>query len=69
MIYKFTVSSEKVLQIAKDIASGLGHNYIGTEHILYGLAKENNGVARKSFKKTKHYSRGYFRENSRFNRK
>lgn len=51
MIYKFTVSSEKVLQIAKDIASTLGHNYIGTEHILYGLAKEQNGVANKVLKK------------------
>ncbi len=51
MIYKFTVSSEKVLQIAKEIASTLGHNYIGTEHILYGLAKEENGVANKVLKK------------------
>lgn len=51
MVYKFTVSSEKVLQIAKDIASVLGHNYIGTEHILYGLVKENNGVASKVLKK------------------
>ena len=51
MIYKFTVSSEKVLQIAKDIACSLGHNYIGTEHILYGLAKEHNGVANKVLKK------------------
>lgn len=51
MIYKFTVSSEKVLQIAKEIATRLGHNYIGTEHILYGLAKEENGVASKVLKK------------------
>ena len=47
MVYKFTLSSERVLQIANDIAQNLGHNYIGTEHILYGLAKENNGVANK----------------------
>lgn len=51
MVYKFTVSSEKVLQIAKEIATNLGHNYIGTEHILYGLAKEQNGVANKVLKK------------------
>lgn len=51
MIYKFTLSSEKVLQIAKDIAMSLGHNYIATEHILYGLAKESNGVANKVLKK------------------
>ena len=51
MVYKFTLSSERVLQIANDIASVLGHNYIGTEHILYGLAKESNGVANKVLKK------------------
>ncbi len=51
MIYKFTVSSEKVLQIAKEIATTLGHNYIGTEHILYGLVKEENGVASRVLKK------------------
>lgn len=51
MVYKFTVSSEKVLQIAKEVAAELGHNYIGTEHILYGLAKETNGVASKILKK------------------
>jgi len=51
MIYKFTISSEKVLQIAKEVATVLGHNYIGTEHILYGLAKEQNGVANKVLKR------------------
>ena len=51
MIYKFTLSSEKVLQIANDIAQSLGHNYIGTEHILFGLVKEKNGVANKILKK------------------
>ena len=53
MIYKFTVSSEKVLQIAKEIAEDLGHNYIGTEHVLYGLVKEKNGVAAKILKNQK----------------
>ena len=62
MIYKFTVSSENVLQIAKDITNELGHNYIGTEHILYGLSKEANGVARKGFEKAKYYIRIYFRK-------
>ena len=51
MVYKFTVSSEKVLEIAKEIAATLGHNYIGTEHILYGLATEQNGVAGRVLKK------------------
>jgi len=47
MIYKFTKSGEKVLDIATAVASDFGHNYIGTEHILYGLTKEENGVARR----------------------
>ena len=47
MIYKFTKSGEKVLAIANELASDLGHSYIGTEHILYGLACEENGVAGK----------------------
>ena len=34
-------------EIAKEIAIELGHNYIGTEHILYGLTEEENGVASK----------------------
>ena len=34
MTYKFTNSAQNVLEIAKEIAIELGHNYIGTEHIL-----------------------------------
>ena len=51
MIYKFTNSAEMVLEIANDIALELGHNYVGTEHILYGLAKEERGVASKVLEK------------------
>ena len=47
MQYKFTNRAEKALQIANEIATNLGHSYIGTEHLLYGLAKEGNGVASK----------------------
>ncbi len=47
MVYKFTKSGEKVLAIANELASDLGHSYIGTEHLLYGLACEENGVAGK----------------------
>ena len=47
MTYKFTNSCNKVIEIASEIAMELGHSYIGTEHILYGLAKEENGVASK----------------------
>ena len=47
MTYKFTNRANKAIEIANDIALELGHSYIGTEHILYGLAKEENGIASK----------------------
>lgn len=56
MLYKFTKSGEKVLNIASEIASNLGHSYIGTEHILYGLAIEENGVASKVLENNNIYS-------------
>ena len=47
MIYKFTNRAKKSIEIANDISLELGHNYIGTEHILYGLIKEGEGIASK----------------------
>lgn len=47
MTYKFTNIAKKAIELANALALELGHNYIGTEHILYGLAKEENGVAAK----------------------
>jgi len=47
MTYKFTKKAEKAVQIAEKTAVDLGHNYVGTEHILYGLAKEQTGIASK----------------------
>ena len=47
MYYKFTARAEKALEYAQDIAMELGHNYIGTEHLLYGLIEEGTGVASK----------------------
>ncbi len=47
MMYKFTGRSEKALELAAELAAEFGHNYIGTEHILYGLTKEGTGVASK----------------------
>ena len=47
MTYKFTKKAEKAIEIAEEIAIELGHNYVGTEHILYGLVKENTGIASK----------------------
>src|SRR3989440_732534 len=41
----FTPRAKKVLELALREALSLGHNYIGTEHILLGIARENEGVA------------------------
>ena len=45
MVYKFTKRAEKAIEEANKIAVDLGHNYIGTEHLLYGLVKEGAGIA------------------------
>ena len=47
MMYSFTNRAKKAIDIANEVAMELGHNYIGTEHILYGLIKEGSGVAAK----------------------
>ncbi|MCI8636920.1 MAG: ATP-dependent Clp protease ATP-binding subunit [Clostridia bacterium] len=47
MTYKFTNRAKKAVELANEAAIELGHNYIGTEHILYGLSKEGSGVASK----------------------
>ncbi len=41
----FTPRAKKVLDLAVEEARAIGHNYIGTEHILLGLVKEGEGVA------------------------
>src|SRR3989449_578389 len=41
----FTPRAKKVLELAQREALQLGHNYIGTEHILLGLIREGEGVA------------------------
>ena len=43
----FTPRAKKVLELALEEASNLGHNYIGTEHILLGLIREHDGKAAK----------------------
>jgi ATP-dependent Clp protease ATP-binding subunit ClpC len=40
----FTRRAKQVLELALREALSLGHNYIGTEHILLGMAQENEGV-------------------------
>ena len=47
MTYKFTNRAQKAIELANEAAIELGHSYIGTEHILYGLSKEGSGVASK----------------------
>jgi ATP-dependent Clp protease ATP-binding subunit ClpA len=41
----FTPRAKKTLELSLREALLLGHNYIGTEHILLGIARENEGVA------------------------
>ena len=41
----FTPRAKKVLELSLREAKALGHNYIGTEHILLGLIREGSGVA------------------------
>jgi ATP-dependent Clp protease ATP-binding subunit ClpA len=41
----FTPRSKKVLELSLRESKQLGHNYIGTEHILLGLLREGDGVA------------------------
>jgi ATP-dependent Clp protease ATP-binding subunit ClpA len=41
----FTPRAKEVLELSRREASQLGHNYIGTEHILLGLVREGDGVA------------------------
>lgn len=41
----FTEKANKALNIAIESAEEMRHNYVGTEHILYGLVKEGSGVA------------------------
>jgi ATP-dependent Clp protease ATP-binding subunit ClpC len=41
----FTPRAKKVIELAMDEARSLGHNYIGTEHLLLGLIREGDGVA------------------------
>ncbi|AOM84592.1 ATP-dependent protease ATP-binding subunit ClpC [Salisediminibacterium beveridgei] len=50
MFGRFTERAQKVLSLAQEEASRLGHNNIGTEHILLGLIREGEGIAAKALK-------------------
>ena len=41
----FTPRSKKVLELSAEEARNMGHNYIGTEHLLLGLMREDEGIA------------------------
>ena len=43
----FTPRAKKVLELAVQEAQDMGHNYVGTEHLLLGLIREEEGVAAK----------------------
>ena len=45
--FSYTPRAKRVMELAIDEAQSLGHNYIGTEHILLGLIRENEGIAAK----------------------
>ena len=45
MQYRFTQMAANAMQYAADVASELSHNYIGTEHLLIGLLREEDGLA------------------------
>jgi len=45
MYQRFTEKAERAITFSQQSAVELGHNYVGTEHILLGLVKEGTGVA------------------------
>ena len=48
MMQRFTDDAQRVLSSAQEAALELGHDYVGTEHVLIGLTKVKNGVAAKA---------------------
>ncbi len=47
---RFTKHARQVLQFAQEEAVRLNHNYVGTEHLLLGLIKEENGLASRALR-------------------
>jgi ATP-dependent Clp protease ATP-binding subunit ClpC len=48
MFGRFTERAQKVMLLAQEEAKRLGHNYVGTEHLLLGLIQEGEGIAAKA---------------------
>ena len=45
---KFTPRAEEALRLAQEAAEDLGHGYVGTEHLLLGLLREEEGIAHRA---------------------
>ncbi|MBU3188632.1 ATP-dependent Clp protease ATP-binding subunit [Clostridium bowmanii] len=58
MFNKFTERAQKVLVYAQEEAEELKHGYVGTEHILLGILKEQDGLCKKSLNDMKISSEG-----------
>lgn len=44
MFERFTDRARRVIVLAQEAAKGLGHNYLGTEHLLLGVLREGDGI-------------------------
>ncbi|MFN3477180.1 MAG: Clp protease N-terminal domain-containing protein, partial [Candidatus Methylomirabilales bacterium] len=51
MFERFTERARKVIILAREEAIRLGHNFVGTEHLLLGLIREGDGLALAILKK------------------
>ena len=45
---KFTPRAEEALRLAQEAAEEMGHGYVGTEHLLLGLLREEEGIAHRA---------------------
>ena len=52
---RFTERARQVVVLAQDEARALKHNYIGTEHILLGLVREEEGLAARVLESARHH--------------
>ena len=51
---KLTERAKSAIHLAGQCAMDMGHNYVGTEHLLLGLVKEGGGVAAKGSCRQRH---------------
>ena len=53
MYSNFTERAKKVINIAEEEANKMGHNYVGTEHLILAILKEGNGIGNVILKELK----------------